>query len=284
MKSIGVDIGANHIACGLYNKFTDKLENKIYIPNKINKNTNINVYTKYFINLLSNLIDRLIKENNISINKISSIGFGCPGGVDKENAIFLGSSSINIEKIEFRKEFKKYNVCIFIENDSTCAGICESYFSNVNNFLMFTLGSDLGVSYIENYKCIDKIVWDIIEINKKNNGSYNNYINSFYSLSQQYNKIKNNNYERNQIFKSIKKGDSDAINILKDYIKNFIIGIKRIEQHYNIKDILLGGGMSEYSKYFLDDICKKLPQLNICASKFKNDSGIIGAALLENFI
>lgn len=284
MKSIGIDIGASHISCGLYNRATKKLENKIYIPNEMDTTIDINTSTRYFINLIVHLIDRLIKENNINIDRVSSIGLGCPGGIDKENGIFFGSSALNVDKIDFRNELKKYNVKIFVENDCTCAGICESYLNHVNNFIMFTLGSGLGISYMQDYQCIDKIVWDIIKINKKMGSNHDKYIKSFYSLSQKYNEVKNKNYIRSEIFKCIEKGDLDAKNILKNYTDNFIDGIKKIEEYYNIKDIFIGGGLSEYSEYFIEYIRKGLPQYNIHIAKYKNDSGIIGGALLEDVV
>lgn len=281
MKSIGIDIGASHISCGLYNSDLKELENKIYLPNKMNKTIDIDISTRYFINLISNLIDRLIKENNINMNEVSSIGLGCPGGIDSNKGIFLGSSALNVHQIDFRKELSKYHVKIFVENDCTCAGICESYITNVNNFIMFTLGSGLGISYMQNFKCIHEIVWDIIKINKKMGSNHDKYIIGFHSLSKRYNILKNGNYARNEIFKCIEEGDLDALNLLKIFIKNFIDGVKKIEEHYNIKDYFIGGGMSEYSQYFIDDIKKGLPNLNINIAKFKNDSGIIGGALLE---
>lgn len=39
--------------------------------------------------------------------------------------------------------------------------------------------------------------------------------------------------------------------------------------------------MSEYSEFYIDKIREKLPNLNIHIAKYKNDLGIIGAALLE---
>lgn len=281
MKSIGVDIGASHISCGLYNSNIKKLENKIYFPNKMDKTVDVDISTKYFINLIINLIDRLIKENNINMDEVSSIGLGCPGGVDKQNGIFLGSTSLNVDEIDFRKELKKYNVKIFVENDCTCAGICESYLNNLNNFIMFTLGSGLGISYMQNYECIDEIVWNIFKINKKMGSNHDKYINSFHNLSKRYNESKNKNYTRNEIFKCIEKGDIVAKNILKDYVKNFIDGVNKIEQYYKVKDFFIGGGMSEYSEYFIEDIRNGLPKLNIHIAKYRNDSGIIGGALLE---
>lgn len=281
MSSIGVDIGASHISCGLYNSEYDKLECKIYFPNRMNRNIDINSSTKLFIRIVIELLDRLIKENDISIDNVTSLGIGCPGGIDKDNVLFLGSSSLNVKEINWRKELKKYNTEVFVENDCTCAGICESYVNNINNFLMFTLGSGLGMAYMYNYQCIDQIIWDISELNKKVGNKHDKYIKGFESLSNKYNEYKKGKYERGEIFKCIEEGDIRARNILRDYIKNFIEGIVRISEKYDIKDFSIGGGMSEYSKYFIDEIKKSLPDLNIHIAKYRNDSGIIGAALLE---
>lgn len=281
MSSIGVDIGASHISCGLYNIEDDKLENKIYLLNKMDKNIDINISTKHFIHIIIDLIDRLIKDNNINIDNVTSVGIGCPGGLDRDNGIFLGSSSLNVKEINWRKELKKYNTQIFVENDCTCAGICESYINHIDNFLMFTLGSGLGMAYMKNYKCIDQIIWDISELNKKVGDKHDRYIRSFESLSEKYNEYKQGKYERGEIFKCLKKGDIEAKLILEDYINNFIEGIIGISKNYNIKDFSIGGGMSEYSEFYIGKIREKLPNLNIHIAKYKNDSGIIGAALLE---
>ena len=259
MSSIGIDIGASHISCGLYNSEYDKLECKLYFPNRMEKNIDINISTSLFINIVTDLIDRLIIENNILIDKITSIGIGCPGGIDRNNGIFLGSSTLNVKAINWRKELRKYNTEIFVENDCTCAGICESYINHINNFLMFTLGSGLGIAYMNNYKCIDQIVWDISELNKKVGDRHDKYIKSFESLSIKYNEYKQENYGRGEIFKCIEEGDAEAIRILKEYINNFIEGILRINKKYNIKDFSIGGGMSEYSIYFIDQIRESMP-------------------------
>lgn len=203
MKSIGIDIGASHIACGLYNDDIKKLENKIYVLNKMDTKLDINVSTKYFVDFIINLIDKLIKQYNININNVESIGLGCPGGIDRQNGIFLGSSEMNLNRINFRKALEKYNTKVFVENDCSCAGYSESYLSGLNEFLMITLGTNLGVAYIKDYKCIDEIVWNIIKINKSS--FQGKYIKSFSNLSQIYNNMKRKDFPRGAIFNRYRK-------------------------------------------------------------------------------
>lgn len=281
MSSIGIDIGASHIACGLYNSEYDKLECKIYLPNFMDKTIDINVSTKLFINIVINLIDKLIKNNYILIDKVTSIGIGCPGGIDKKSGIFFGSSSLNLKEINWRNELEKYHTEIFVENDCTCVGICESYCNNMNDFLMLTLGSSLGIAYMHNYECINQITWSIMELNRKIENEQEGYIKSFEALSNKYNTGKKGKFKRWDIFKSMESGDLEAKRILKDYLEDFIQGIIKIHETHNIKNFCIGGGMSEHSKYFIDEIRRCLPDFNFSIAKYKNDSGIIGAALLK---
>lgn len=283
MKSIGIDIGGSHISCGIFNYNSNKLEHKFYFPSEINYSLDINISTKHFVRTIINLIDEFVTKNKINISSITSIGLGCPGGIDKEKGIFYGSPLLHIKEINLKKELEKYNIPIFVENDCTCAGICESYINNINNFIMLTIGSNLGISYMHNYTCIDKIVWDIFKINKNSENTDDNmYIKSLHSLSQKYNKIKQQNLPRTEIFNSLKLGDYYAKIIMQNYINDFIIGIKKITAKYNIKTISIGGGISEYSEYFISKLQTELSDLNILVAKFKNDSGIVGSALLQN--
>ena len=130
MKSIGIDIGASHIAGGIYDFNSKKLICKKYLINKF-RIKNFNNYNNDLIENIINIIDYLIIKSSVNINSISSIGIACPGGIDVNKKIFYGSSTLNVSKINFIKELKKYSKKIYIENDCTCAGICESYIRKV---------------------------------------------------------------------------------------------------------------------------------------------------------
>lgn len=282
MKSIGIDIGVSHIAGGLYNHDTKILENKIYKLIKSNKKLNKSEAEEELINNIILLIDDILFTSKIEISDIYSIGFAFPGGIDKESVIFEGSTELNVGKINLKQKLNKYDTDLFIENDCTCAGICESYFSNLNELLMLTVGSDLGITYIKDFENINEISSKIIEFNKNLGKSCNKNIKSFYDLSMIYNKSKNFNFNRGEIFRSIENKENTAIQILENYISGFINGLENINKVFGIKDIYIGGGLSEHEKYFIKTLQYALPNLNIVIAKYKNDAGIIGAALLKS--
>ena len=113
----------------------------------------------------------------------------------------MGSRSLNVTKINWRIALEKYGTKVFTENDCTCAGICEYYINAWDEFVMFTLGSGLGISYMKNGKCISEVGWDISKLNKRVGEKYDKYINSFEGLSKRYNRIKNKKYARTEIFR-----------------------------------------------------------------------------------
>lgn len=280
MYSIGIDIGASHSSCGLYNKNTNKLELKKYILNNIDESLDFDTSTMNFINTIKKLLNSFIKNNKINIKDVSSIGIGCPGGVDKEKGIFFGSKIMRLNEINWKLELKEYNLNVFIENDCNCAAICENHINKHNRFIMFSIGTDVGISFLENGKCMDEIVWDSIKINKIDNTN-KRYIRSFHNLAEQYNEIKKSRYKRGEFFKFVKQGEKLALNVLKSYVDSFIEGVKRIQSKYDVKQIVIGGGISEYAEFFLENMKRGLPDCDIKITKHKNDSGIIGAALLE---
>lgn len=283
MKSIGIDIGASHIAGGIYDFNSKKLICKKYLINKF-RIKNFNNYNNDLIENIINIIDYLIIKSSVNINSISSIGIACPGGIDVNKKIFYGSSTLNVSKINFIKELKKYSKKIYIENDCTCAGICESYIRKVDNFIIFTLGSDVGISYIKDFQIKNEIVPKIINANYKNINQRERYIKSFADLCNKYSSIKNSKCEKSDFFKLIENKDVCAKCILSEFIEDFVNGIIIIKNKYNIKNYCIGGGLSNYYRFYIDEVKSKIPNCYVYCAKYKNDSGIIGAALLEKWV
>lgn len=280
MYKLGIDIGASHIGMGIYDSNKKELIKKTYIkykrPNKIFNRIFNSYITNKYINFLIKNIDLFIDDYSINY-----IGIGCPGGVDIEKSIFYGSTQLVVGKVDFKKALSKYNCKIYIDNDCNCAAIGEALNNNYNEFLMITIGTGVGFSLVkkENNNILlgkDQIIWDILSINKIPNQKHKKYISSFKSLSKEYNKKNMIKMSRNAIFNDIENNRE----LLNKYINNFSIGINLINNKIELKNICIGGGFSEYQKYYLQDIKKSLPNYNIFVAKNNNDAGIIGAAQL----
>lgn len=278
MYKLGIDLGASHIGLGLVKN--NKLTKKKYItynpPSKIyNKIFNKKITEKY--------CKFLIREIDLFVDnkKINYIGIGCPGGYDPENTIFYGSKALVVGKINFKRVLAKYKVPVYIDNDCNCAAIAEAKNTNLNEFLMITIGTGVGFSLInkksnEIFLAKDEVIWKILNINKIPNSKHNKYIASFKYLSNQYNKKVGKKLKREAIFLD----NASQKELLEKYISNFVTGINLLNDQLGIKNICIGGSFSIYSAHYLNKLKDLLPEYNIFFAKNFNDSGIIGATNL----
>ncbi len=274
MLALGIDIGASHIGLGLYDSVSKKLIKKKYIkynrPSKIwnylTTKKSTNTYIKYLVKNIDSFIEN---------RKIKKIGIGCPGGVDSKNGIFYGSTALVVGKIEFNKVLKKYNCPVYIENDANCAAIGTMSIRQETEFLMITIGTGVGFSIVRKTgKNItiapDFIIWKILKTNRISNTKHDKYISSFKKLLMRQKK------SEETFFQNI----NENYGILMDYIKNFKVGIEKIDKELPINNICIGGSFSFYHKYYIQQLRTILPDFNIFISPYYNDAGIIGAALL----
>ena len=309
MYKIGIDLGASHIGIGIVDK-NSKLVNKrsILFKNKIDKGE--------LLKIIKENIFKLLNEINVKIDKINCIGLGMPGGINKDEKIFYGSFyyMLNIDKFNVKDELSKiFNKDdILIENDCNCAMLCEASLGslkNFNNAIMFTIGTGLGISTMRRYNS-KIILGNEDEVKRINDINDRKYIKSFKRLAWWYKEEKekfcklgheNNskkinftkltqedggksnvaNFKREEIFDDYINKDTIAKDMLYYYLDIMIEGLNIISNNLEIYNICIGGGFSEYSKYYINYLNERLPNLNITVSKFKNNSAIIGAALLN---
>lgn len=279
MYKLGIDIGASHIGLGLYDTTKKKLTKKKYIPykapSKIFNKIFRGIITKNYVNYLIKKIDSFLNDT-----KVEYIGIGCPGGVDPEQGIFYGSKELVVGKINFKKEFSKYNCDVYVDNDCNCAAVGEALNNEYDKFFMVTIGTGVGFSLIRKTRkkillAKDETIWKIIELNKKNDTKVK-YIKSFKKLSEIYNERQKKKLPREAIFEDIRNNKD----ILEKYITDFVDGINIISKEIKIKNICIGGGFSLYKRHYFRTLTERLPKHNIFIAKNFNDAGILGAVHL----
>lgn len=280
MLKLGIDIGASHIGLGLYDTTKKKLTKKKYIPykpySKIFNKLFTKTVTKKYLAFLIKKIDSFLGEK-----KVEYIGIGCPGIVDVENGIFHGAEELVVGKINFKKEFKKYNCQVYVENDCNCASYGEALNNTYDRFLMVTIGTGVGLSLIRKTRkkillAKDETINKIAELNKISSSKKQTYIKSFKELSEIYNKRQNQQLPREAIFDDIRHNKD----IIEKYISDFVTAINLINKEVKIKNICIGGSLSLYKRYYLREMQKRLPKHELFVAKNFTDSGIIGAVHL----
>ncbi len=139
---IGIDLGGTKVAAGRIEggKVVERDQKKIDATSKDPLDT---------VEVVSELIRQL------NSNKVSAIGMGIPGLVDRERGIAYDVLNIPSWKEVPLKAIleKEFNIPLFLDNDSNCFAMGEySYgaFAGNRDFVGITLGTGMGGGIIKN--------------------------------------------------------------------------------------------------------------------------------------
>ncbi|WDC85033.1 ROK family protein [Caloramator sp. mosi_1] len=208
---------------------------------------------------------------------------------------------------------------VFIDNDATVAGLAEYEFGSMKGCksgILLTLGTGIGGGIVLNGEVYSgahgvgsEIGHMIIGENFYNcncgkNGCFETFASSTAIIRYTQKLIKDGNTDTiilqkvdgdldkinaKIIFDSAKEGDRVAKMAVDRLVKYLVIGIFNIVNFMDPEVIALGGGISNAGEYLLNQVkeefeknkfFKTLPAANIVLAQFKNDAGILGAAML----
>ena len=149
MYYIGVDVGGTGIKSGVVTEVGKILKSCAIATKKDSHYTEL-------IKDMADLIFKTIKEANVSLDDIKSIGIGFPSSVDDKNGVVIYTANINLNNAPVTEELQKYiNKPVYIGNDANCAALGEYFALNdesVQNFVAVTLGTGVGGGIIINKK------------------------------------------------------------------------------------------------------------------------------------
>ncbi len=182
----------------------------------------------------------------------------------------------------------KYRAKVFVENDAKCAGLAELYFGNgkgKKNFVVITLGTGIGGALIVNGKLYEGEsfageVGQLIVHGKRLEELASGPATE--KLAQQRG-LTANNVRLKQL---ADKGDRKVLALYKEVGGYLGVGLANVAYIVDPEVIILGGGFSNVSQIItqarivfhkLDIIKRNIP---VVGAQFKDDGGLIGAALL----
>lgn len=295
---IGIDLGGSHIAVGIIqdNKVTYKLEKDLYEKEKGPENI-----TK----LIINIVNALIKQNNIKKEEIEIIGIACPGIV--ENEIVKKAKNLAIDEIDFKKvlEEEYKGIKINIRNDAKAAAIAEKEYGMLNqyqNCIMLTLGTGIGGAVFCNGKLLEgknsaafEVGHMIIHKNGRtcscnSKGCFEAY-GAIKNLRKQVEGYLGKEITGAELVEILKDSNKalEIEEILEEYIDNLAIGIANLSNIFEPEAIALGGSVVYYKEIILERLKHKLENEEyifnrdnvptIIMAKLNNDAGMIGATI-----
>ena len=292
---IGIDLGGSHIAVGVIS------EGKVLA--KTEKDINFIQYKKEIKELIRDtivsLINIVLKEANVPIFLIESIGIGIPGIV-KENKI-KRCSKFNINGWDIAEEIQEeFNIKVKVENDAVCATLAEKEYGklkDINKGVFLTIGTGIGGANVINGYTVPAeyghmiIQKDGIKCHCQNKGCFENYC-SMRVFKEKVIEILelNEKVSSKEILNLVQNNmeNKELSNYIEEYISNFMVGICNIANIINPEIICIGGSFS----YFKEILYKKLLEKDefityqfdkpkIVLAQNENDSGIIGATLIK---
>jgi glucokinase len=293
---IGIDLGGTYIKSAIVDS-----------KGRIIKKLSLDTYAGKGPKAVIKQIEKCIENLRPGFNKhITGIGIGAAGivtnGVVKYPPNFKGWKEINLKKIIGNK----FKANVEVDNDANCAGLAELKFGHgkkYKNFLFITLGTGIGGAIIIDGKLyrgeqngagefgMTTIKYDGAKCLGGNQGAVEAYLGRNYFLNNEKNTIAKlgRDIDFDDISSLAAKGNKTAKELFKQY--GFYLGLG-LTNYFNLMDVrtaILGGGISNAYKFFINECNKTIKErslktiknkFRVLKSKIRNDAGVLGAAAL----
>ena len=246
-----------------------------------------------------NAIAPVVKKLH-SYHNLLGMGVGMPGPTDEHNriakiAINLPGWDHNVPLADWLET--ETNLITIVENDANCAAIGEFWLGagkNFQNFILLTLGTGVGGAIFIDGKLFKgaygaagelgliTLYPDGYPCNSGNNGSLEQYC-SIGAIRRETGK------EPAILGKLAEQGEQNAIAFWQQYGTTLGIGLASLMYVLTPEAIIIGGGISASSKYFLPSAMAEIKRrvtptsrlkLKLLTAQLGNNAGMLGAAKL----
>ena len=295
---VGVNISSAETQIGIVNDQNQLLAVKKY-PTEIKRPA------KEIIENAAENVLKLLAENHIPLEQCEDIGVGVPGTIDRRKGAVIYSNNIRWENVQVAKIFTEVILCpVRIANDADCAAFGEMIAGagkDFSNIVMITLGNGVGGGIILNGEIFEggtmggsEIGHQVVKVHGRlctcgRKGCLEAYI-SIPALLKAAEKAEGRVLTVDEIFKLAKAENAEIVEVLEQYILMLGQGIVNIVNIFRPQLVLIGGALSSYAQYFieqLEDILKddcfggeNSPIPKIAIAELGTNAGIIGAANL----
>ena len=308
---IGVDLGGTNIAVGLVELSTRK------IVRQISTKTNAPRSCEEISKDIANLAKTLCKQEKISMSELRWIGAVTPGIV--KFGVVIGAVNLGWKNADFRGILSKATgVPTFVANDANGAAYAEAVWGSgegASSLVAITIGTGVGGGIV-----FDGAMWEgsngfaaeighmIIEKGGRlcacgRRGCLEAYCSAtaliketkrymkMYPESLMW-KLTDGNVERvngKTAFLAKASGDRAGELVIEEFIDHLSTGVSNIINIFQPDVVCIGGGMSREGEVLMAPLREKVlhesigvngARTRLVAATFKNDAGILGAALL----
>ncbi len=254
--AVGVDIGGSHIE-GVRIDSRKRVTNKttIKLPKRSTK--------KAAVGMLYSVLDGLCEDKGLK-----GIGIGVAGAV-KDGVLIRSPNSPFMDSTDFRKLVSgKYETRVVVDNDVTCMAFGEMMKRDEENILVVTLGTGIGGGLVSGGRLYRgkshageighmSIRFDGPVCVCGNTGCFEEYA-SARGVRRLAAEITGRKMESHTVFEQAAKGNKAALRVWKEYGKLLGTGLSNLCFILDPEVIVIGGGISEASEYFMEAVKKEM--------------------------
>ncbi len=308
---IGIDLGGTNIAAGLVNEQGEMLF-KHSVPTDSKRGA------QAVIDSIIALVE-VVKANCPEGVDIKAVGIGIPGIADPATGVVLACVNLGWFDVPLKERMsERVSLPVFIGNDATVAAVAEFEVAQKGAYkdaVMITLGTGVGGGVMIGGHMLSghhgigseighmKVGEGLYTCGCGGNGCLETFCSSTAiihyakhlmtttgqrTLLTEFSDGQMDAIDGAMIFKAARAGDALAQAVVDRMVKYLSIGIINLVSIIDPKAVFIGGGLSGAGDYFLDKVRDTVDSLKYfkgspCAAieiaAFKNDAGIIGAAL-----
>lgn len=249
-------------------------------------------------------INQILIEASIDKKNLLGIGFSVPGTVDEQNKVLELAPNLSYKKIEFHKYENFFDLEVYVENEANVSALAECTLGiakEMRNLVYVSINDGVGTGIVIKdhlYKGKNNRAGEFghmtifpegKECNCGKKGCWELY-SSTKALLNIYNDISVNKVETvEKVFEAYLEKEEFAIKAIDEYVSYVAIGLQNIILIFDPHYIVIGGYISKYGNYIIEEIKKKVYIKNqfykekdntILLSNLKGDSSVLGAALL----
>lgn len=300
--SFGVEVNSKYIRIILINLDASILEDESIMFSdsfKLNESNVKNIFDE-----ICKIIKETILKRNIQENNVLGIGFSLPGTVNEEKLLLELAPNLFVKNMDFHYIEEKLNIKVYLENEANSAAVAElrlGIAKDMRNLVYISVREGVGTGIVVSgylYKGKNKRAGEFGHMTvEKNglpctcgrNGCWEVYTSSEVILKDYNIKGKKTIDSFDQFFNLLDEKDLMATGIWEKYLDYLAVGIQNIilimDPHY----IVIGGDISNYEEFLLPPLKDRIfkdnnffseDDLKLLTSRFKEDSSIIGAAIL----
>lgn len=310
---IGVDLGGTNIAAGIVN------ENGEIIYKKSTP-TNLPQPEEVIENKIAELCRQLCKDKNLVLGKdITFVGVGTPGGVNSNTGVVSFNANFGYSNWHLKEKLEAaLGVQVGVENDANTAIVAEvvaGCAKGCSDAVILTLGTGVGAGVVIGGKVFSGFNQSGTEIghmvidaggrpcNCGRRGCFEKYAAATALVYDTKIAMQNNpdsllwkvcpdidRVNAKTAFDARDMGDETARKVVDKYMEYLACGIINVINIFQPEVLCLGGGVSNQKESLLEplkayidreDYARNLSdRTKLKIATFRNDAGIIGAALI----